>query len=210
MEEGRSFLAYYILNTAGDTSIKSGYVIDWTYSNGEWYYKDITVTGLTSGSQVRVAFGRSDAWLDWDWSLKAEWAQITVYSDGARAEGVSGQEAFTTSPESNSPFAPQYNLTVTPVTATIKSSANTTATLTATWLNKTSVPLKVIVNVPQGLSASATSVSMSNSTTTYNIVVFTDPKLPAGTYQVNITALPDCNCSNKIEKTVVLSVKVEG
>jgi len=78
----RKYLAAYLLRPD-----LSGYIVNATkileyakgHNSGVWYYRSVTISGLTPGQYYKIAFGRSDL-CDIDRKLEARWAAIELVS----------------------------------------------------------------------------------------------------------------------------------
>lgn len=77
LQQGRSNLYLYTVNAALGTIINSYQIMDYTYNNLQWYHISYTITGLTPGENMKIGFGRANAWT-YDYELLAAGAQILV------------------------------------------------------------------------------------------------------------------------------------
>ncbi|MGD0319746.1 MAG: hypothetical protein ABSB56_08620 [Nitrososphaerales archaeon] len=80
LQQGRSYIKLYLINPSTWSVITSVVLMDYTYNNAQWYYKNYTwnLAGIVNpGTMVKIGVGRGDAWTT-DWSLQYFTAQVVV------------------------------------------------------------------------------------------------------------------------------------
>ncbi|HKW05512.1 MAG TPA: hypothetical protein VJN71_09465 [Nitrososphaerales archaeon] len=77
---GRSYEKVYVVDPYTGSIYTSKIILDYTYTNGQYYYKTVTIdlSGKVSiGTSIKIAFGRENNWAT-DYSLEAAAADVLV------------------------------------------------------------------------------------------------------------------------------------
>lgn len=76
-QPGRRFVRVYVLDESCTSILASADALTYLDQVNAWYYREVVIAGLTPGSMVKVAIGRTDNWAI-DWGITAEWAQVSI------------------------------------------------------------------------------------------------------------------------------------
>jgi rubredoxin len=100
---GRRELRIFIMYS-NDTRkvVKQLPVLSYLYGT-TWYYRSVTVTGLTCGMSIMVGVGRHNGWST-DWDLTAEWTGITVTANSSWSSETSPSGQFCNLHQISTPY----------------------------------------------------------------------------------------------------------